>query len=352
MAFQRPTLQEIVTRIQADFVSRLSLTGAVLRRSVIYVLARVMAGASHMLHGHLEFLGRQLFPDQSEAEYLERQASLYGLTRIAATYAAGNVVFTGTNSTVIPAGTLLRRADGVEYETDADGTIASGTATVAVTATTAGENGNADEDVSLALDSPISGLNSAGTVAAAGLIGGLDEESDDALRVRLLARMASPPHGGNADDYIAWSKEVAGVTRAWVYPLELGAGTLTVRFMTDDLTANGIPSGPKVTEVQNHINAVRPVTADVTVVAPTAVVLNFTFSAISPSTAAVKAAVVAELTDLIRRVSKPGGTIYISQIREAISIAAGEDDYVLTSPSANVTRTSGQITTMGTVTWP
>ena len=37
--------------------------------------------------------------------------------------------------------------------------------------------------------------------------------------------------------------------------------------------------------------------------------------------------------------------------REAISIAAGEVDNVLTSPSANVTNTTGAITIMGTITW-
>ena len=54
MSFERPTLPDLVSRIQTDFVSRLALTGAVLRRSVVTVLARVLAGAAHMLHGHLE----------------------------------------------------------------------------------------------------------------------------------------------------------------------------------------------------------------------------------------------------------------------------------------------------------
>lgn len=351
MSFQRPTLTELVDRIQADLVSRLNLTGAVLRRSVVAVFARVLAGAAHVLHGHLDFLSKQLFPDTSEAEFLVRQASLYGLTRTAATFAAGDVVFTGTNGTTIPSGTVLVRSDGTEYTTDADATISSGTATAAVTASVAGEVGNADEDTSLTLDAPISGVGPAATVAAGGLEDGVDEESDDALRVRVLERMAAPPHGGSETDYVLWAKEVAGVTRVWVYPQELGPGTVTVRFMTDDLTSNGIPTGGKVTEVQDHLDDERPVTADVTVVAPVAIALNVTIDDLAPNTVAVKTAIEAELRDMLKRDAEPGGTILLSHIREAISIAAGENNSVVTVPSADVTHTTGQIAVLGTITY-
>ena len=67
--------------------------------------------------------------------------------------------------------------------------------------------------------------------------------------------------------------------------------------------------------------------------------------------AAVKAAVQAELSDLIARESKPGGTIYLSHIRAAISAAVGEDNYTMSAPSADVTNTAGNMTTLGTITW-
>ena len=84
--------------------------------------------------------------------------------------------------------------------------------------------------------------------------------------------------------------------------------------------------------------------------APVAVPVNFTLS-VTPNTATVKAAVEAELRALILRDGKPGVALKISHIREAISIAAGEDDYVLTLPAANVAMATGQIATMGVVTW-
>ena len=62
-------------------------------------------------------------------------------------------------------------------------------------------------------------------------------------------------------------------------------------------------------------------------------------------------AIEAELADLIRRESEPGGTLLVSHIREAISTAQGETDHELTSPTADVTVQATQITTLGTVTF-
>ena len=106
-----------------------------------------------------------------------------------------------------------------------------------------------------------------------------------------------------------------------------------------------------VSTVDDYIQARRPVTADVTVQAPTASALSFQIQNLMPMTQEVQDAVTAELRDLIRRESQPGGTILVSHIREAISTAAGETDHVLISPVANVTVNTTQITTMGDVTF-
>lgn len=350
MPFNRATLQQIESRVQSDIESRLPGTDPRLRNSVLSIIARAVAGAVHSVYGYLDWQARQLLPDTSDAEGLDRQASLWKILRKAAAAATGNITFTGTNGTVIPAGTQLQRADGALYTTNADATIAAGTATVAVTASTPGFAGNAIATSTLTLTTPISGVNSMATVATGGLAGGADIEADDALRARLLERIQAPPHGGTDFDYVSWAKEVAGVTRAWVSPLASGPSTVTVRFMTDDLTANGIPDGAKVTEVQSYINARRPVTAAVAVAAPTPVVRNFTVH-IVPDTSAVRAAVEAELRDMLRREAEPGGTILLSHIREAVSIAAGETDSTVSVPAADVTHTAGQIAVMGVITW-
>lgn len=346
MPFNRPALADLITRAQADIESRLPGADASLRRSLLNVLARIHAGSVHALYGYLDWLAKQLMPDTAEAEHLERWSSIWGVNRLAATYATGTITLTGTGT--IPAGASLVRADGVEYTVDAETAITT-SGSVAITAVAAGAAGNASAGGKLTLVSPIAGIQSQGVVVS--LTGGADTEADDALRARLLARIQQPPHGGADFDYIAWALEAhPDVTRAWVYPLELGAGTVTVRVMTDDATSDGIPTSTVVDAVQDHIDAERPVTAAVTVVAPVAVPLAMSI-ALSPNTSTVQAAVEAELRDLLRREAEPGGTILVSHLREAISIAAGESDHALTSPAADVTHTTGQIATLGTITW-
>lgn len=351
MPWTRPALQELLDRAQQDYVSRLPLEGAILRRSVVNVLARVQAGAAHMMHGRLEFAARQLFPTSAEAEGVLQWAAIYGLSPNAASFASGTVVLTGTDGSVAPAGTILGRADGQRYELDADATIASGTATVAVTALAAGAAGTLTADQPLTFESPITGISSTATVDES-TQDGTDQESNENLLVRLLERIAYAPQGGAAADYIAWAKLVAGVTRAWAYPQELGAGTVTVRFVRDGDGSGSaiIPSAGEVEAVQDLIDLVRPATANVTVVAPTAVPRDFTIS-ITPDTPTIRAAVAAELADLIRRDVEPGGTLLYSQVTLAVGESPGVTDYEVTSPAGDTNYATGEVPVMGTVTW-
>lgn len=348
MAFQRPTLPELVSRIQVDLTSRLELVGAVLRRAMVFVLSRVIAGAAHMMHGHLEYLGKQLFPDQSDDAYLVRQAGVFGLTKTAPDYAQATVTLTGTNGTVAPAGSTLVRSDGVEYTLDADATIASGTATAAVTAALAGTNGTLLVGVSLAFESPVAGIN-ANAVVAASTKDGTDEEKTEDLRARLLERLADPPHGGTIADYIAWAKLVSGVTRVWVNPLELGPGTVVVRFARDN-DASPIPDSGEVAAVQAVLDAQAPVHAVVTALAPVNAPINFTIH-IVPDSSANRATVTAELQDLILRTGEPGGVLLVSAWRTAIGTAPGITDYILTSPAIDLTMSANQLPSLGTITW-
>lgn len=347
---QRPTLQDLITRVQNDFISRLSLVGSILRRSFIYVITRVQAGSIHELYGQLEFISRQVFADQAEAEYLDRKGSLYDISRLAATYSTGLVVFTGTNGVTIPANTIVQRADGITYETQTDGTISAGTVSIVVLSQVAGVNSNCNSGVVLSLISPIIGVNTNSTVHSSGLNLGNDIENDENYRQRILARTRTVPQGGAAADYIVWAKQVAGVTRAWVFPLELGAGTVTVRF-TRDNDISLIPDAGEVTQVQTYIDVRRPVTATVTVVAPIADTLNLTIH-IVPDTVANRAAVQNELIDLLAKEDlKPGDTLFRSQILTAVGIAGTITDFAVTVPAADVTHITGHLSVLGVITW-
>lgn len=349
MPFLRPSLPEIRTRIEADVASRLGL-GALLRRGVLKVLAAVQAGASHMLHGHLDWNARQLMVDTAELEHLDRWAGIWGVTRKPAAFAEGSVILDGSDGAEIPAGTLLQRADGVRYAVDEDAEISAGIATVTVTAVLAGAAGNEADDVELTLVSPIAGVQTTAVIAGGGLADGADSESDEELRARVLARIQQPPHGGAAGDYEAWTLEVTGVTRVWVRPEWTGIGTVGVLFVLDNDPSSIFPPIEKVQEVEDYLAERRPVTADVVVVAPTPKNLNPTIT-LSPNTADVRAAVEASIESLLRREAVPGGTLLVSRLREAVSVAAGESDHVLVTPAADVVSAAHELLVLGTPTW-
>lgn len=362
MAFQRPNLSAIIDRVQGDIKSALGI-GSILRRSFLAAIARAIAGAAHILHSHLVFVSRQIFPDQAEAEYLERWGSIYGLERQPATFAelTIDVVFTGAGT--VPAGTIYQRSDGFTYTVDADiDALAAGTVQGLIVADEPGATGNLDIGNLVSLQSPIVNVQTDATVSAIA-VDGEDVETDESYRQRIVDRIQEPPAGGAVHDYIAWARSVSGVTRAWVFPGWLGQGTVGVSFVEDEQDPI-IPIPAKVDEVQTYIDTVKPVTANVTVFQPTAYPLNITI-ALKPNTAAVRAAVETELQDLIAReaqmrgaVIDPGaGTTYdgkipLSRVNEAISLAAGEEDHVVTSPVVDPQALApGGIVTLGTITF-
>jgi uncharacterized phage protein gp47/JayE len=356
--FTRPTLADLIDRVRGDLRGRLEIGGALLRRAMADVLGTVWAGAVHTLYGYLDWIAKQVFADTAEREQLLRMAATYGITPVPAAYATGNVTATGTNGSSVLAGTILRLDAATSYSVVTGQVVAAGTATLPVIAVLAGAAGNLAASLSLSFETPVAGVNATTTVATGGIAGGVDEEGTEEVRDRFLLRLREPPEGGAEQDYLGWMLAVAGVTRAFVYPNELGLGTVVGRFMVvdpSDATAEVLPSGGQVTAVQVAVDAKRPITAVFTAAAPTSLSVAFTIH-IVPDNADTRAAVTAELTDLLRRVAEPGdgagrGTVLLSAIRTAIGIAEGVTDYTVTVPAANVVPTLGQLAKVGTITW-
>ncbi|WP_421793984.1 baseplate J/gp47 family protein [Hydrocarboniphaga effusa] len=349
--FVRPSLQELISRTTADLVSRLEITSEVLRRAIVRVEARVWAGVAHLLHGHLDWNSRQLFATTADGSELDRHGADLLLPRLAPQYASGLIEVQGAEGVVIPAGT--RWQIGEVFESTAEVEIGVTTiASISVRAVEAGTASNLAAGTKMTLISPIANVYASATVPADGIAGGSDGESDSAYRARVLERKRNTPQGGALNDYVRWVREVSSaITRVWVYPSWLGAGSVGVTFVCDDAESI-IPSAPLVDAVQVHIDQpdVRPVMAEVIVFAPTPQAIPFSI-ALTPNTSAVRTAVQAELADLLRRQGKPPYTIALSLFDEAISLAAGEESHVMSAPAAPVTVDAGHAPVLGAITW-
>jgi uncharacterized phage protein gp47/JayE len=362
MPFSRPTLQQILDRVEGDIKAALNIT-TLLRRSLLKAIRAAIAGASHILHGHIVFVSKQIFPDQAEDEYLDRWGSIYGITRKPATFTQLNIDIVFTGAATVPISTVYQRSDGVTYTLNAAVTATvAGTLPGVLTCTVAGDIGNLDDGQTVTLQSPIANVNSNATVDSTEIVGE-DIETNESYRQRIVDRIQNPPSGGTVADYEQYARNVAGVTRAWVLPSYLGQGTVGVTFVVDGET-NIIPIPAKVDEVQVEVNENKPVGVEAVVFAPADNAVNFNI-AIKPNTAAVQTAIQTEIKDLFLRETQvkgglrnPGaglfwdGKIPLSRINEAISIAAGEEDHQLVSPTTDVQPTAnGGILTVGTFTF-
>lgn len=354
MPFDRPTLPQLRDQIRRDFNARLPGADALLRQSNLRVIADVFAGISTLHYGYQVWLSLQLFPDTAETAYLERWASIWGVTRRPAVAALGPIAVTGIPGAAVPAGAEFQRLDRVRYQATVGASLdENGTATVAVTAATPGAAGDALPGTSVSTVGALAGVTATALVADPGIGGGADEETDAELRVRLLARIQMPPHGGAAHDYIAWTLEVPGVTRTWVVPLGYGPGTVIVYFTMDDAAhaPYGIPIEADVAVVQAHLDLVRPVGTEVYVIAPIAHPIDVTVRALIPDTPDVRIAATAELADTLYRHAVPGSTVFVSWLWEAVSLAAGERHHTISIPSADVVIPQTDLPVLGVVTY-
>lgn len=196
------------------------------------------------------------FASTAFGSYLDLRCEEHGVTRKPAVKAAGQVKFTGTAGTVVPAGTRVATpADpntgtpSVEFVTLADVTLdGTGTGYAPIEAVEAGASGNVAAGAISIMVTPVSGVSAATNPSAT--TGGLDTEDDASLLARYLQRVRSPSAGGNKADYINWVLEVAGVGGVSVIPVRDGPGTVSVAI----INTNKEPADQALVDaVQNYM---------------------------------------------------------------------------------------------------
>ncbi|MDF2394092.1 baseplate J/gp47 family protein [Pseudomonas protegens] len=344
MPFETPSLPVLIQRTQSDLASDS------LRQSDAQVLARTLSGAAFGLYGYLDWIAEQILPDKADESTLERIAALrLNQPRKAAQAARGSVSFMAAAGAVLDVDTLLQSSDGRSYKVTAARTTSAGLNSTTIQAVDGGTLGNADAGLELTAVQPVQGIGNAFTVLAPGLSGGVARESLESLRSRVIRSYRIIPHGGSADDYETWALECPGITRAWCRRNYLGPGTVGLFVMRDD-DPLPIPNAEQLAQVQAYIEPLRPVTAEVQVLAPVMLPVTYTLR-LTPDTSAVRAAVESQLRDLHNREAGLGQTLLLSHIREAISSATGEQDHQLLAPLADVPAANNQLLVFGGCQW-
>lgn len=348
--FVADTLNDISLRLRGSFRAVMPESEPWSPRSNLLSVLKVLAQAVRALQLRLEILHKQKFVSYADAEYLDLHATENGLSRNPATYAEGNITVATSVGTTIPAGSQLSSSTGILYETTGVVIATTVSSTVPVRAVVPGLGSNIDVGATLTFTTPISGTGTT-TVAAGGIQGGADEESDDSLRDRILYRKRNPPRGGSPSEYHEWTKDYSGRTRSWVQRATPQAGSVTIYFAMDDLYADGVPTAADAAAMQDILEGYAPADADVNVEIFTPLSVDIEIDNLTPDTAAIRDGVQQELAAAFYRRAIVGQNFSKSWLSEAISSVPGWKSHVITDPEGDVTVAAGELPVLGTVTF-
>lgn len=294
-----------------------------------------------------DMLGQQIYTAQQAAyvttatgAYLDAKAADYGIQRKPAV-AASSTSFSfnknqaATQNIVIPAGSSILTPPGVivpqvEFTTTAAVTLATGQASVPAGAVclTAGSIGNLTAGTQLVLGSAIPGID--GVTLTANITNGIDQESDSALRTRVLNALQGESVG-TAAWYIAQATSIDGVSSAAVvggYNGQLnGVGVYCVG------PGNAKVSSSTLTQVQTLLNGVKPMTDSPTALQPTFLGPTISLTATlatgvdsAAATSAIQTAVAAYVNAMGIGAPATSGNLYPSDIVTTAKAVAGVVD--------------------------
>lgn len=374
MPWSTPTIEDL-RALNRSYITGQLKSVPLIPNSVLRVMADSNSGLGYLVLLYIDWLANQLLPDRAEDEWLDRHGQIWLKNadgtkgRKLSQYASGTALAAGIEGVPIPFQSIFTATidtslgTTVSFQSTAAAVITAGQAIVPLIAMDPGSDSNLQEGTALSPSAAISGLSS---LVVNLISGGSDEETDDELRARVKERIQKPPMGGDADDYVEWILEVSGVTRAWCSPLEMGIGTVTVRFMMDDLratsdpTTNGFPTDFDVAKVQTFLNTVRPVTTkDIFIEAPVPFQIDCTISnldGIASNDSILESiqemlALKAAPAFSINGITQPAQTIYKVWVSDAILNTAGVISFDLDMADEVPMPSSGYMAVIGTVTF-
>lgn len=282
---------------------------------------------------------RAIFAQWCEDYLLDYHADRNGMVRKPAEYARATLTITGEEGTEIPAGFVVSTAatynrPSVSFTFDSDIILGAGNTTAAITAAEAGTASNVGAHTIIIVDAPIKGLKTIDNPDPA--TGGIDRESSDALRQRIIEheRSQGVSYVGSDADYRRWALEVQGVGSVQVQGGQEGDNTVKLILTGSD----GKPASEEVQKaVYDHI--MRPDDEsqrlagvnDLLIITPaTALPITVSATIITDGTATIESITEELRLRLAAYYAGPDGTktIRYSHIGSEVIACAGVVDYV------------------------
>ena len=262
-----------------------------------------------------------MFLEDATNEFLDKKVHDFGIYRKMGTSATGTIKVTGENGTRIPAGSEVISQGGLVFYTLHDAWLDNEEAIIEVTSIDVGADFNI---IANSIDSFVKKINGVTSVTnEEEFIKGTDTETDEELRERFFEIIRRPATSGNIYHYEQWAKEVDGINQARVKPLWNGNGTVKVIVSND----NSIVTSEIVQKCQEHIDSVRPIGAEVTVITPSSLDISITGNIYIEKGYNFSDCIVEFENNLIKYLNSCTDTVVYTRVASCLGTVEGVKDY-------------------------
>lgn len=269
MSLETPTTTEISDNIVSQMEANLNQSVPLLSKSFIRVMAKAMAGVFVLIYKYGGFIFLQVFPSTASNKEtivngktitpLAEWGSLIGVGSQtpavqAELYAAVTVQSAGAT---LPAGSqLINRTNGVTYLTTTSVLLSGSSVTLGIKASAdqsggdgSGTIGNLDAGAIVSFANPLPSVARDATIQSV-ITYGVDAETTDSYRQRIIERFQARPQGGAYADYRVWGEAVEGIAAVYPYTGQT-PGAVNVYVLASDGPGivNGIPTAAQLQAV-------------------------------------------------------------------------------------------------------
>lgn len=438
MAFNFPSLAELVNRTKTSIKNALPNSNPFLRNSFLSAMATAIA----LRVGDINFqLDKDIIPEFFIISAKKLSSVLlfgqpFGISQGAAVQSTGLITGTGTIGDIVPSDTSFQDSSGLIFISTADATVintnlivstltqAGGIATatvplhgffsdldvtisgvvqseyngtfsitvtdedtflftvdsgavspatgvtilasatiisVSVTSEEFGENQNLEGGDQLIITSPILNIDDDFFIQHPGLENGQDLETIEEIKAEVTDRYTNPSANFTPSDIRRAIQLDRDNTRVFVFDITPAVGQVTAYFVRDndgDGTAI-IPGANEVARALDNVLNIKPSTvsaSNVFVLAPTPLIINFTFSFIDPSSDIMQTAIFNSLKQFFQDDTSVGQIIKEIGYQAAIINTVDSTglkllNFTLTTPIGDINTSTGELPVLGSVTF-
>ena len=341
------TILELKNRIYQDFISSFQNAITPLKKSFFEQLSNTLAATFQLLYIYLDRIFNDSFLTTcTKDRVLSYFAPLKDIEQKEPTVASGIVRFTGIDTTLIPAGTILIYNE-LEYITIEDGTIAAGFVDMNCESVEKGTVNNTLANIDLFLTTPIIGIDNK-AISIAGFTKAIDEETIESVRTRTKQKFATATQIDNDNNYKALANELPNVKATFISDLKNGVGTFGITILT--FSNDGVAIQSDIDELEQHFidNEAVPIYVDTEYFLPTITYQAFSIQ-LAIDSDDNQELITQSIRDYLYLFQKPNTTFYFQGLADFLQTKGAR--LISPIPSSYYAIADDEILDLGVITW-